>query len=121
MKITDRKQIKDILFIVLAIASKDGIISSTELNTAQKEFNEIFDAKLSDEDISQTLKEFFSSNDQLEDYLNKIEDKELRKSILQLSVICAASDGFDIKENIAYKKSLVIWNFSHTDIIKPNE
>ncbi|MBE66635.1 MAG: hypothetical protein CMQ30_08215 [Gammaproteobacteria bacterium] len=114
-----KDQVQDILAIVLCIASKDGIISQTELTTLKKEFSNIFTLKLTDKQNNQALEDFFSSNDQIEDYLEKIEDHELRIPILRLSLISAASDGFDIKENIGYQKALMIWNLSNEeDVLK---
>jgi len=110
-----KDQIGDILAIVLCIASKDGIISETELATIKKEFSNFFTIKLTDRKVNSALEDFFSSNDQIEDYLEKINDEELRKPILRLSLITAASDGFDIKENIGYQMSLNIWNLSHEE------
>ena len=110
-----KDQVEDILAIVLSIASKDGIISEKELSTLKKEFSRFFSHKLTHEQNNKALEDFFSSNDQIEDYLEKINDEELRKPILRLSLITAASDGFDIKENIGYQMSLNIWNLSHEE------
>ena len=114
-----KDQVRDILAIVLCIASKDGIISETELTTLKQEFSNIFTLKLTDKQNNEALEDFFSSNDQIEDYLEKIKDHELRIPILRISLISAASDGFDIKENIGYQKALMIWNLSHEeDVLK---
>ena len=116
-----KDQVGDILAIVLSIASKDGIISEKELSTLKKEFSRFFSHKLTHEQNNKALEDFFSSNEHIEDYLEKIDDEELRKPILRLTLITAASDGFDIRENIGYQKALMFWNFSHDEDILESE
>ena len=118
-KININKSI-DILNVVICIAAKDGILSSTELNVAKNNFYEFFMVKVTDEMMKQIVVDFFSSNKQIEDYLEKIVDEELKKLTLRLSLISAVSDGFDIKENIAYQKALIIWNISHDEVVLKN-
>ena len=55
------------------------------------------------------LNEFFDSEDQIEDYLGRIKDGELRRFTLSLAEVSAGADGLDIKENIALEKAFLIW------------
>ncbi|WP_272192216.1 hypothetical protein, partial [Acinetobacter baumannii] len=55
------------------------------------------------------LDEFFDSEDQLEDYLRQISDKEIRKFVLHLAEISAGADELHNRENIALEKAFLIW------------
>jgi hypothetical protein len=116
-KIT-KNEVKDILNIVLCISAKDGILSETELRTAKEEFKIFFKRDLTNNEMENILKDFFLSNLQIEEYLERVNNEELRKPIMQLALISAASDGFDVRENLAYKKALSIWNFSHEMVLE---
>ena len=88
------------------------------LNWTKEEFKAFFKRDLTNNEIEKILKDFFLSNLQIEEYLEKVNNEELRKPILTLAVISAASDGFDIKENLAYQKALSIWNLSHEMVLE---
>ena len=101
--------VKIALMISACICAKDGLISQAEeealFNNISKRFPEI-----DMEFFQATLDEFFESEDQIESYLNQINDPELQKFILELSEHSASADGLDIRENIALKKAYLIWS-----------
>ena len=111
-----KDDITDILNIVLCISAKDGVLSDIELEKARVEFPKFFGRKVSNKKMESVLDDFFSSTKQIEDYLDEISKDELKKPILLLSILSASADGFDIRENIAYQKSLLIWGYDHKEI-----
>ena len=105
---------KDIIFLALCICAKDGLISSEEevqtlvlFNEASKD-NKIPFKKLTKSSYEKIVDEFFSSRSQLEDYIEAVKDSEYLGKILEIAKNAASSDGFDIRENIAYQKTKVI-------------
>ena len=119
-KIT-KDEVADVINIVLCISAKDGIISETELRTAREEFINIFKRDLSNDEIEKILESFFLSNLQIEEYLERINSEAFKKPIMQVALLSAASDGFDMKENIAYQKALSIWDLSHDEVLLESE
>lgn len=100
--------------VAACICGKDGIISEAEEEKIFDIVNESFPTFIiSDFDVA--LDEFFDSDDQIEDYLEKITDPLKRKFTLKLSELSASVDGLDIRENIALQKVYTIWG------ITPNE
>ena len=94
--------------VAACICAKDGIISDSEeqamLRLLLERFPEMDEAIFDD-----ALNEFFDSKDQIEDYLGRVEDEELKSFTLKLAEVSAGADGLDIKENIALEKAFLIW------------
>ena len=116
-----KDEVSDVINIVLCISAKDGIISETELRTAREEFINIFKRDLSNDEIEKILESFFLSNLQIEEYLERIDSEAFKKPIMQVALLSAASDGFDMKENMAYQKALSIWDLSHDEVLLESE
>ena len=112
-----KNDIADILSIVVCISAKDGVLSDIELEKAREEFPKFFGVKVSNKKMESVLDDFFSSAKHIEDYLDQISNDELKIPILQLSYLSASADGFDIRENIAFQKSLLVWKYDHKEII----
>lgn len=108
----NKLDISNCLKVAACICGKDGLISETE---EQKMF-ELAVAKLPSFtliDFDSALDDFFQSEEQLEDYLDKIKDHDIRKFTLKLSEVSASVDGLNIKENIALQKAYLIWGGSY--------
>ena len=107
---------KKILLFGLCICAKDGLISSTEEKALLSLFNEFVKnkgvpfKKVSNSSFEEVVNEFFSTTYQLEDYVKDIKNSEYLEEILEIAKNAASSDGFDILENIAYKKTLALIN-----------
>ena len=105
---------KNVILFALCICAKDGLISEIEENELFDSFNEyVKEKKLPFEKLTKTkyeeiVVEFFNSTRQLEDYVQDIEELEYLEEVLKLAETAASSDGFDIQENIAFKKTLQI-------------
>ena len=102
------------LKVAVCICAKDGVISEAEEVMMFK----IVSYKCPEfliEDFEQVLDGYFDSDDQIEDYLNQINSKELREFTLELSEKSASADGLDLRENIALSKAYTYWG------IKPHE
>tara|TARA_B100001750_G_C15271822_1_gene477941 strand:- start:160 stop:528 length:369 start_codon:yes stop_codon:yes gene_type:complete len=111
----------DLVNLVLCICAKDGVITQLEEETTFKLLH-AFTSKsndlkaLSESDFEKLIDKFFASDKQLEDYLNEFNDKELLSECLLIAKDSASSDGFDIKENIAYRKALSISGIKDKDL-----
>ena len=105
---------KKILLFALCICAKDGLISSIEAETILTQFNESVKnkdlpfKKLSNASFKKIIEQFFASDKQLEDYCQDIKETKNLDKILEIAKISASSDGFDILENIAYRKALAL-------------
>ncbi len=103
-----KNDISNIIKIAAYICGKDGIISQAE----EEKIFELVSSKypsLNIEDFEATLDEFFDSSDKFEDYLDLIQDEEIRLFTLCVSGQSASVDGLDIKENIALLKAYSYW------------
>ena len=103
----------DLVNLVLCICAKDGVITQMEEETTFELIHALTsksnDLKvLSESGFEKIIDNFFASDKQLEDYLNEFNDNELLNACLSIAKDSASSDGFDIRENIAYKKALDI-------------
>jgi hypothetical protein len=97
--------------IAACVCAKDGVISEIEEKTIFRVLAERYPAYGS-EDFELAMNEFFSSDEQIEDYLALINDFELRQFALELSETSAGADGLDPRENIALEKAYIIWGMS---------
>ena len=93
--------------IALMICAEDGVISKIELDTLYKESSKI--KKITKKSFQELVDEFFNESVIMEDYLQVITSYQDRESILNISKKAAASDGFDIRENLAYQKAKSFW------------
>ena len=110
----------DLVNLVLCICAKDGVITQIEEETTFELIHALTsksnDLKvLSESGFEKLIDNFFASDKQLEDYLNEFNDKELLNECLSIAKDSASSDGFDIRENIAYRKALNISNIKDED------
>lgn len=104
-----KSEISKCLKIAACICGKDGIISEAEIEMMFRlVLNKYPSFKM--EDFERILDEFFDSEEQIEDYLNQVEELELRNFTLELSEVSASVDGLDIRENIALQKAYSIWD-----------
>ena len=104
--------LSDCLKIAACICGKDGVISELEEKTMFQFAKDKFpDFNLVSMEL--VLTEFFDSNQQIEGYLELIDDIELRQFTLELAKISACSDGLNIKENIALEKACLIWGMKN--------
>lgn len=94
--------------VAACICAKDGIISDAEEHAMYSLLVERF-PEIDEATFDNAIDEFFDSEDQIEDYLSRIGDQELRKFTLYLAEISAGADGLDTRENIALEKAYVIW------------
>lgn len=100
--------IKVCIKVAACVCGKDGIISAAEEREMFRLLAERFPS-YDQNTFENTLTEFFDSNNQIEDYLALIENKEHRQFTLELSEISASADGLEIRENIALDKIYMIW------------
>lgn len=102
---------KNCIKIAACICAKDGVISSAE----EQEMFGALCSRFPDVDQSHfevALVEFFDSDEQIESYLERISDGELRVFALRLAEVSASADGLDIRENIALEKAYAFWGVS---------
>ena len=114
----------DFVNLTLCICAKDGVITQIETEKtfelirafSSRESNDL--KVLSRADFEKLMDNFFASNSQLEDYLKEFNNKELLKECLLIAKDSAASDGFHIRENIAYRKALSLSDIEDEDLKK---
>ena len=94
--------------IAACICAQDGVISELE---EQKLFGLLLERfpDLTPDALEEVLVEFFDSEDQIEDYLELVDDESLRKFTLRLAEESAAADGLAVEENVALQKARRIW------------
>ena len=101
--------ISSIVKVAISICAQDGLISETEENRIFKLILKRFPDYTQDA-FNRAMDEFFNSELQIEDYLADITEPELQKYTYELAIDSAASDGLEIRENIAAQKASHIWN-----------
>ena len=97
--------------VAACVCAKDGVISEIEEKTIFRVLTDRYPEFGSDY-FELALNAFFSSDEQIEDYLALIDDIDLRQFTLELSEKSASADGLDLRENIALEKAYVIWGLS---------
>jgi hypothetical protein len=100
--------VENCINLVACICAKDGVISQVE----EDKMFELISKKYTDISFSmfdKVLDIFFESDEQLENYLEKITDKDLQVYALETAKISASIDGLEINENIALSKAAIIW------------
>ena len=65
--------------------------------------------------INSAFDDFFTSQRQIDDYLCLISEEKLRPSILDIAKTSAASDGLDVRENIALQRARILWGSHNVD------
>lgn len=104
-------EIKNGLFICLAICAADGFISEEEEESLYDKFNENFGiSKLIFEEL---VNIFFENQIEIEIYLDAICSVDLKNKLLVIARDAAAVDGFDITENIAWDKCKNYWGLGN--------
>ncbi len=104
-------EIKNGLFVCLAICAADGFISEEEEESLYDKFNENFGMeKIIFEEL---VNLFFESQIEVEIYLDVICSIELKNKLLIIAREAAAVDGFDITENIAWDKCKNYWRLAN--------
>lgn len=97
------------------ISAQDGVISNRELDKCFELVTENFE-DITKEIFDQAVDDFFDENLDLEDYLEKMDFDTLDKyNILYICYESAISDGFDIRENIAFSKACKFLKVSEED------
>ena len=87
------------------ISAQDGVISNRELDKCFELVSEHFQG-VTQEIFDEAIDLFFDENLALEDYLENINLHNLDKyTVLKICYESAISDGFEIRENLAFVKS----------------
>ena len=100
-----------ILHSALYVCATDGMISDIEEENVLELFSKSFPT-IDAHQIATQVDNFFSSNEQLESYANKITSLEHRELALHISVIAASSDGLDYRENLALSRLINLWKIN---------
>jgi hypothetical protein len=102
---------KDIacVMIVACVCAQDGLISQSEERVMLDGFRKKY-PEISEEKFDEFMDKFFNSTEVIEDYINKVDDSELRTFTLFLAKKSASIDGLDFRENIALQKISSIWS-----------
>jgi len=103
-------QLKNGIFVCLAICAADGLISGEEEQCLEKEFEKDFG--IASKDFQRVIDLYFTSNHQLEAFLLSVDDVSLRTKIIEIARLAAAADGLQINENIALQKAEAFWEGS---------
>lgn len=87
------------------VCAQDGVISNRELDKCFELVSEHFQG-VTQEMFDEAIDLFFDENLALEDYLENINLYDLDKyAVLKICYESAISDGFEIRENLAFVKS----------------
>ena len=97
--------------VAACICAEDGIISKAELQKMFEILSERF-SKFSFESFEKAIDDFFDSGSQIEEFLDAIDNQELRHFALRLSELSAAADGLDTRENVALEKAHLVWGIA---------
>ena len=97
--------------VAACICARDGIISEVEERAIYDKLKEKY-PDVNVDMFEDVITDFFNSEEQIEDYLEQITEKELREFTLELAETSAGADGLDIRENIALQKACSIWDLS---------
>lgn len=102
------QQVSACIKVAACVCGKDGVISEIEEQAIIQIVTQRF-SEISQNDIEQALCEVFDSDLHIENYLELVEDQELRKFAICLAEESASADGLNIKENIALLKAYLVW------------
>lgn len=107
----------DVIKLSACISAQDGVISNRELDKCRELVRDAY-GDLSDESFDQAIDDFFDENLDLEDYLEKVKSHKIDNHIvLKISYESAISDGFDIRENLAFTKACKFFDISEERFI----
>ena len=105
--------VKNIVNLAACICAQDGVISSKEETTMFKSINlflkENEQKQMTKEQFDNLLNDFFEQSFQLEDYTKPFTDSKEISAVLNISRLSASSDGMEIRENIALRKVLILF------------
>lgn len=93
--------------ICACICGQDGVISQTEEDVIFEQFSKLMG--LTTSQINSAFDNFFTSEQQIDDYLSLVLEEDLKIAILDIARISAAADGLDIRENIALQRAIIFW------------
>lgn len=103
----DIETVNVITKVAACVCGKDGVISQIEEESIFDTIHTQFPSYTLKQ-FNQALDDFFDDNFQLEEYLDKITDIDIKKFTINLCEVSASADGLDIKENIALHKVKII-------------
>ena len=99
------------------ISAQDGVISNRELDTCYEMISENYEG-VNKEIFDAAIDAFFDENLSLNDYLQNMLCVEVdNKTVLKICYDSAVSDGFDIRENLAFTKACNFFNIDEKEII----
>lgn len=94
--------------IAACACGEDGLISSEEeaemLRLLKERFSEVTDSL-----HAEVMVEYFDEERPIEEYLNLVQDAQLRRFALQLAEASASADGLDDRENVALERAYAFW------------
>lgn len=99
--------------ICACICGQDGVISKAEEDVIFDHFSKSMG--LTKSQINSALDDFFSSQDQIDDYLSLVLEEDLKEIILNIARTSAAADGLDVRENIALQRARILWGSHNVD------
>ena len=110
-------EVIDVIKLSACISAQDGVISNRELDTCRNLIRDTY-GDVTDESFDQAIDDFFDENLDLEDYLEKVKSHKMdNHRILKISYESAISDGFDIRENLAFTKACKFFDVSEKEFI----
>ena len=105
MSVTD---IKACIKVAASACGEDGVISSEEEAEMLRLLKERF-SEMTDSFHEEVMIEYFDEERPIEEYLELIQDTELRHFALQLAETSASADGLDARENVALERAYAFW------------
>tara|TARA_Y100000746_G_C15205343_1_gene327138 strand:- start:123 stop:470 length:348 start_codon:yes stop_codon:yes gene_type:complete len=110
-------EVINVIKLSACISAQDGVISNRELDTCLELVSDAFKGVTKDV-FDQAIDDFFDENMDLEDYLEKINSNTVDKfTVLKICYESAISDGFDIRENLAFTKACKFFDLQEKDFI----
>tara|TARA_Y100000768_G_scaffold41107_1_gene26962 strand:+ start:823 stop:1176 length:354 start_codon:yes stop_codon:yes gene_type:complete len=89
--------------LVAAVCVQDEVISSAELDSTFNELNKF--GKIESDDFDFIIDEFFEEEETLEEYFFNCQNSQIPlKDLIRICKIAATSDGFELRENLAFIK-----------------
>jgi len=99
------------------ISAQDGVISNRELDTCFELASAHFEG-VNKEIFDEAIDTFFSENLDLEEYLENIVLYDIDKhAVLKICYESAVSDGFEIRENLAFTKACNFFGIAEKEFI----
>lgn len=111
------EKVISIIKLSACISAQDGVISNRELDTCFRLVSDHY-KDLTKEVFDEAIDLFFDENLTLEDYLENIILYELDiYSVLKICYESAVSDGFEIRENMAFTKACDFFEISKEEFL----